>query len=74
MRTIRVFLSRLKGSLQERRKEHELAEELESHLAMQIEDNLRSGTASAPRWHWRAHGSTIACGEEAETAIWYEKL
>jgi putative ABC transport system permease protein len=43
MRAIRAFLSRLNGNLQRQRIERELAEELESHLAMQIADNLRAG-------------------------------
>jgi len=43
MRTIRAFLSRLNASLHKQRRERELAEEFESHLAMQIEDNLRAG-------------------------------
>ena len=43
MGTIRALLSRLNGSLNKQRRERELAEEFESHLAMQIEDNLRAG-------------------------------
>ena len=43
MRAIRAFLFRLTNLLDKGRKERELAEELESHLGMQIEDNLRAG-------------------------------
>ena len=43
MRAIRAFLSRLGGLFNKERKDRELAEELENHLAMQIEDNLRAG-------------------------------
>ena len=43
MRTIRAFLFRLGGLFNKERKDRELAEELENHLAMQIEDNLRRG-------------------------------
>jgi hypothetical protein len=43
VRSIRAFLSRLSGSLHKQRRERELAEEFESHLGMQIEDNLRAG-------------------------------
>ena len=47
MRTIRAFLSRLNASLHKQRTERELAEEFESHLGMQIADNLRSGMSPA---------------------------
>jgi putative ABC transport system permease protein len=43
MRAIRAFLLRLSGLLDKERKDRELAEEMESHLQMQIEDNLRAG-------------------------------
>ena len=43
MRAIRAFLFRLGNLLDKGRTERELAEEFESHLAMQIADNLRAG-------------------------------
>jgi predicted permease len=43
MRALRAFLFRLGGLFNKPRKDRELAEELEAHLRMQIEDNLRSG-------------------------------
>lgn len=43
MRAVRAFLFRLAGLFDNGRKDREMVEELESHLAMQIEDNLRSG-------------------------------
>jgi hypothetical protein len=43
IRRIRGWLARLIGLLNRKRLEHEFAEELESHLAMHIEDNLRAG-------------------------------
>jgi predicted permease len=43
MRAIRAFLCRLVGLFDNQGKDRELAEELESHLQMQIEENLRSG-------------------------------
>jgi predicted permease len=43
MRAIRVFLCRLGGLFDNQRKDRELAEEIESHLGMHIEDNIRSG-------------------------------
>jgi hypothetical protein len=43
MRAIRAFFSRLSGSFATARGERELAEEFESHLQMQIEDNVRAG-------------------------------
>jgi predicted permease len=43
MRAIRVFLIRLSSLFNKERKDREFAEELESHLVMQVEDNLRAG-------------------------------
>src|ERR1022692_4435582 len=43
MKAIYAFFSRLSGSFARARREHELAEEFESHLQMQIEDNVRVG-------------------------------
>jgi putative ABC transport system permease protein len=43
MRQLRGWLVRLFGLFQRARREREFAEELESHLAMHIEDNLRAG-------------------------------
>src|SRR5215475_9289667 len=43
IRRIRGWLARLLGLLNRKRREREFAEELESHLAMHIEDNLRAG-------------------------------
>src|SRR5579864_9022021 len=43
MRRIRAFFFRLAGFVNRNRRERELAEELESHLLLHIEDNLRSG-------------------------------
>ncbi|MGB7763186.1 MAG: permease prefix domain 1-containing protein [Bryobacteraceae bacterium] len=43
MRAARALLLRLMSLLNKGRKDRELAEELESHLGMQIEDNLRAG-------------------------------
>jgi predicted permease len=43
MRAVRAFLFRLTGVFDKGRKDSEMAEELESHLRMQTEDNLRSG-------------------------------
>src|SRR5215468_5907858 len=43
IRQIRGWLARLFGMFHRARREREFAEELESHLAMHIEDNLRAG-------------------------------
>jgi predicted permease len=45
IRQLRGWLAWLFGLFNRRRREHEFAEELESHLAMHIEDNLRAGMA-----------------------------
>src|SRR5215510_5001615 len=43
LRQLRGWLMRLFGLFHRKRREREFAEELESHLAMHIEDNLRAG-------------------------------
>ncbi|MBZ5534539.1 MAG: ABC transporter permease [Acidobacteriia bacterium] len=43
MRQLRAWFLRLAGLFNKARHDHELANELESHLQMHIEDNLRSG-------------------------------
>src|SRR5499426_1638159 len=42
-REMRGWLARLFGLYNRQRREREFAEELESHLAMHVEDNLRAG-------------------------------
>src|SRR5262249_47770302 len=43
LRQLQSWVVRLCGLFQRARREREFAEELESHLAMHIEDNLRAG-------------------------------
>ncbi len=43
MTRLRVFISRLRGLFLKRRLERELEEEINSHLEMQIEENVRRG-------------------------------
>jgi predicted permease len=43
IRRLRGWMARLFGTLNRKRREHEFAEELESHLALHIDDNLRAG-------------------------------
>ncbi len=47
MKTLRAWLLRLTGLLPSARRERELADELESHLQMHIDDNLRAGMTPA---------------------------
>jgi len=47
MRKFRALLLRLGGMFGRRRRDEELAAEMESHLQMHIEDNLRSGMSAA---------------------------
>ena len=47
MTAVRAFLHRLAGLFDRQRRDRELAEELECHLQMQIEANLRSGMTAA---------------------------
>jgi predicted permease len=46
MRTLRAWLLRLGGLFGKARRERELAEEMESHLRMHVEDNLRAGMSA----------------------------
>ena len=43
MSRLRIFLSRLRTLLRKKDLEQELADEIRSHLEMQIEDNQRQG-------------------------------
>ena len=43
MRPLRAWLARFGGLFGKRRRDHELAYEIESHLQMHIDDNLRAG-------------------------------
>ena len=43
MKRLRACFSRFAGLFQKRRRDREFAEELESHLQLHIEDNLRAG-------------------------------
>src|SRR5947209_6766905 len=47
MAPLRAFLFRLGGLFQKERSDFEIAVEMESHLEIQIEDNLRSGMTPA---------------------------
>jgi predicted permease len=47
MRSIRAFLLRVTALFDKERRERDLAEEIESHLQMRIEDNIRAGMAPA---------------------------
>ena len=47
MRRLRALLFRLGGLFRKTRREKDLAAEMESHLAMHIEDNLRAGMSAA---------------------------
>ena len=46
MRQLRAWASRFKGLFFKDARERELAEELESHLRMHIDDNIRAGMSS----------------------------
>jgi macrolide transport system ATP-binding/permease protein len=45
VRRLRAWGARLLGSLRRGRREQELAAEIESHLEMHVEDNIRAGMA-----------------------------
>jgi predicted permease len=46
MTSLRIFLSRLLGLFRKRKLEQEMADEMQSHLEMQIEEHLRQGMSS----------------------------
>src|SRR6476661_6264754 len=46
MTSLRIFWSRFLGLFRKRRLEEEMAEEMQAHLEMQIEDNLRQGMSA----------------------------
>src|SRR5258708_5140307 len=46
MRGLRAWLLRLVGSFRKERDDREFADEMESHLQMHIDDNLRSGMSA----------------------------
>jgi len=43
MTSLRIFLSKLRGLFLKRRLDQEMQDEINAHLEMQIEDNLRQG-------------------------------
>jgi predicted permease len=43
MRKLRAFISRLAGLINQRKRDHEFEEEIESHLRLHIEENVRAG-------------------------------
>lgn len=47
MSRLRAFLVRLSGSFRRRRGERELSEEIESHLQLHVDDNIRAGMTPA---------------------------
>ena len=48
MKQLRAWMIRLYGMLFRQRREQEMAEEMESHLQLHIEDNLRAGSLTNP--------------------------
>jgi putative ABC transport system permease protein len=50
MGSLRRFLIRLAGLFRKGRQEREMAEELESHFQMHVEENLRRGMGAAQAW------------------------
>src|SRR5687767_12829245 len=51
MSTLRIFLSRLRGLFLKRNLDQELADEIQSHLEMQVEDNQRQGMSTDEARH-----------------------
>ena len=53
MSGLRRFLIRLAGLFHKGRREQEMAEELESHLQMHVDENLRCGMSAEQAWRFR---------------------
>jgi len=51
MTSLRILLARLRGLFLKRKLDDDLAEEIESHLEMQIEDNIRQGMSPEEARH-----------------------
>src|SRR5580765_6617438 len=50
MRSLRAWVTRLRGLFKKELRERELSAEMESHLQLHIEDNLRAGMSPAQAW------------------------
>jgi len=50
MRKLRAWFFRCGDLFSKRRRDRELADEMESHLQMHIEDNVRAGMSAAELW------------------------
>lgn len=70
MKTIRACLSRLAGLIPNARRERELSDELESHLQMHLDDNLRAGMTPAEA---RRHAIVKLGGVEPTKQIYRER-
>jgi predicted permease len=70
MRKLRAFFSRLGGLVPSRRRERDLAAELESHLQLHIDDNLRAGMNEAEA---RRQASIRLGGVEAVKENWRDR-
>jgi hypothetical protein len=70
MRRLRAWFLRLGGLFGKERRELELAEEMESHLQMHIEDNLRAGMSPAEA---RRHALIKLGGVEPTKELYRER-
>ena len=66
MRTLRVWLRRVAGLFDTRRRDVELADEIESHIAMHVEDNIQRGMTpeAARRAALLRLGNTVSIREQ----------
>ena len=69
IRQLRGYVMRLFGLFDRERREREFAEELESHLAFHIEDNLRAGMSKCRPWTSDAGCSfmRMSCSSEGQS-------
>ncbi len=79
MKLLRAWMSRLAGMLPNARRERELADEIEGHLQMHIDDNLRAGMSPEQARReaiWKLGGveSTVEAYRERSTMPFLENL
>jgi predicted permease len=70
MKTLRAWMSRARGTWPSARREQELAEEMESHLAMHVDDNLRGGMSPEEA---RRQAVLALGGVEATKEAWRDR-
>ena len=69
MRTLRAWLSRFAGMIGRRHDSHTLKDELDFHLQLEIDDNIRAGNLSAGATHVTVEPHRRAAHGSADTSV-----